>query len=294
MASITFKTVVFSSFATGLLGLALAIPGYLRDWNEFKVCEGGLFGFFETCQVKPYLLEVQPPKNAKLVDTHLGDPLTKIFGISLAVISFPLAAYASREMAEYHEEEEIHESIAKLASVENAIGKHSIDNKISLEGYEAMKAIDMANTIDAFRATYFQEASADELDSMIESDQLKIQQMQNYKRLEFDVESQEEGISDPKHISEGISDPKHISEGISDLKQPQDDVSSNSETVISRFTRFNLSRDEAIAEVLRLRNEMKMNQTEIIKYLWDAKPGENEAYRKALTEYKELTKDDSQ
>ncbi|MFH7024028.1 MAG: hypothetical protein ACHBN1_01120 [Heteroscytonema crispum UTEX LB 1556] len=58
-----------------------------------------------------------------------------------------------------------------------------------------------------------------------------------------------------------------------------------------RFTRFALLRNEAIAEILRLRNEMNLNQTHIIRILWDARPGENEAYRNAVSEYKQLMAD---
>lgn len=58
-----------------------------------------------------------------------------------------------------------------------------------------------------------------------------------------------------------------------------------------RFTRFGLLRNEAIAEILRLRNEMNLNQTNIIRILWDARPGENEAYRNAVSEYKDLMAD---
>jgi hypothetical protein len=43
-----------------------------------------------------------------------------------------------------------------------------------------------------------------------------------------------------------------------------------------------------VAEIERLRNELKMNQTNIIKFLWGAKPGDNEAYRNAVSQYKEL------
>ncbi len=68
-------------------------------------------------------------------------------------------------------------------------------------------------------------------------------------------------------------------------KQPTDEDSSTTEP---RFTKFNLSREQAISEIKRLRNEMKLSQTNIIKFLWDAKPGENEAYRNAVSEYKEL------
>jgi hypothetical protein len=71
-------------------------------------------------------------------------------------------------------------------------------------------------------------------------------------------------------------------------KQPPRNESSAQE---KRFTRFNLTQVEAKAEILRLRNA-KHNQTQIIKILWDAKPGENEAYKQALTEYKQLISDE--
>ncbi|MBW4565835.1 MAG: ATP-binding protein [Mojavia pulchra JT2-VF2] len=71
-------------------------------------------------------------------------------------------------------------------------------------------------------------------------------------------------------------------------KQPSGKESSAQE---KRFTRFNLTQVEAKAEILRLRNA-KHNQTQIIKILWDAKPGENEAYKQALTEYKQLISDE--
>jgi hypothetical protein len=69
---------------------------------------------------------------------------------------------------------------------------------------------------------------------------------------------------------------------------PKEPEGNDSSTTEQRFTRFNLTRIQAIAEIQRLRNELKMNQTSIIKFLWGAKPGENEAYRNAVSEYKEL------
>lgn len=69
-------------------------------------------------------------------------------------------------------------------------------------------------------------------------------------------------------------------------KQP---IGEDSSTTEPRFTRLNLSREQAISEIKRLRNEMKLSQTNIIKFLWDAKPGDNETYRNAISEYKELS-----
>ncbi len=81
-----------------------------------------------------------------------------------------------------------------------------------------------------------------------------------------------------------------ISESFQDVKRPEGEESSDLESVY--FTPMNLSREAATELVLRLKREMKHNQTEIISLLWNAKPGVTKAYKKALAEYKELTKDE--
>lgn len=59
------------------------------------------------------------------------------------------------------------------------------------------------------------------------------------------------------------------------------------------FTSLNLTKSAATQLVLKLRYESPQhNQTEIIWMLWNAKPGTSRAYKKALKEYKDLTKDD--
>lgn len=57
-----------------------------------------------------------------------------------------------------------------------------------------------------------------------------------------------------------------------------------SETV---YTPLKLSKTEALENITKLRNA-KLTQTDIIKILWRAKPGDNEPYKTALDEYKEL------
>lgn len=80
-------------------------------------------------------------------------------------------------------------------------------------------------------------------------------------------------------------DPETVKRGDETVKRPDsNDFSAENR----RFTRFNLTRNEAKAEILRLRNEMNINQTEIIKMLWNARPGNTETYRNAVSEYKEL------
>ncbi len=55
------------------------------------------------------------------------------------------------------------------------------------------------------------------------------------------------------------------------------------------FTPLKLPKNEAQDSVKKLRNA-KLNQTDIIKILWGAKPGDNEPYKNAIDEYKELSK----
>ncbi|MFL9458009.1 hypothetical protein AB0758_44170, partial [Tolypothrix bouteillei VB521301_2] len=79
----------------------------------------------------------------------------------------------------------------------------------------------------------------------------------------------------------------------SEMTKPAEinNVGNQPEHFTKRFTRFNFARNEAIEEINRLRNEMKMNQTNIIKTLWGAKPGDNDAYRNAVSEFRELMGD---
>jgi len=54
------------------------------------------------------------------------------------------------------------------------------------------------------------------------------------------------------------------------------------------FTSLKLDQNAARTLVLKLRNETKLNQTEIIWILWNARPGKTKTYETALSEYKEL------
>jgi hypothetical protein len=73
------------------------------------------------------------------------------------------------------------------------------------------------------------------------------------------------------------------------MKRPDSNESAD-ETVVY-FTSFKLDRARAIELILKLKNEMKHNQTEIIWMLWNARPGKTKAYEMAVSEYKELLKD---
>lgn len=57
------------------------------------------------------------------------------------------------------------------------------------------------------------------------------------------------------------------------------------------FTNLKLDYSRARELVLKLRNEMKHNQSEIIWMLWNARPGKTKSYETALSEYKELLKE---
>lgn len=72
----------------------------------------------------------------------------------------------------------------------------------------------------------------------------------------------------------------------SETAKSEVNISSDGEN--RRFTRFRFLKSEAKAEILRLRNEMSFNQTEIIKMLWGEKPGSSLGYQNAVSEFKEL------
>lgn len=57
------------------------------------------------------------------------------------------------------------------------------------------------------------------------------------------------------------------------------------------FTNLKLDYARARELVLKLRNEMKHNQSEIIWMLWNARPGKTKSYETALSEYKKLLKE---
>lgn len=96
-------------------------------------------------------------------------------------------------------------------------------------------------------------------------------------KMEFDL-----GKSEPE--SETVSD------GFHSVKQPDSNTCSGLDVVY--FTALKLEKARAIELILKLKNEMKHTQTEIIWMLWNARPGKTKAYDSALAEYKELTKEE--
>ncbi|MBE9235842.1 type IV secretion system DNA-binding domain-containing protein [Anabaena aphanizomenioides LEGE 00250] len=68
-----------------------------------------------------------------------------------------------------------------------------------------------------------------------------------------------------------------------------DDTAALSTDKKDYFGRFGMTRNEILEEIDKLRNEMKLSQTQILKILWGAKPGDNEAYKNAVSEFKQLT-----
>jgi hypothetical protein len=77
-----------------------------------------------------------------------------------------------------------------------------------------------------------------------------------------------------------------VSDEFQNVKQPHSSNSSDSDAVY--FTALKLDRARAIELILKLKNEMKHTQTEIIWMLWNARPGKTKAYETAVSEYKEL------
>jgi hypothetical protein len=81
-------------------------------------------------------------------------------------------------------------------------------------------------------------------------------------------------------------EPETVSDDSQGVKQPHSSNSSDSNAVY--FTALKLDRARAIELILKLKNEMKHTQTEIIWMLWNARPGKTKAYETAVSEYKEL------
>lgn len=185
MAQFSVREIAVGSFGMGMIGLAIAIPGYLRDWNEYRICSS--IAGFESCAHRAYSFESPQPPGLKPVMRYFGEPLTKSLGIGLAVLAFPIAAYAAREMAEIKEFDETIESVIRRAAIQFEAQQRSIDNKVGADGYEAMKSYEMADIIDRFRETFRLDVTVDEIEAQLLADQQKLQQTQNYKALEFDV-----------------------------------------------------------------------------------------------------------
>ena len=187
MVKFSKREIAIGSFGMGIIGLAIAIPGYLRDWNEYLICTS-VVGL-ETCTHRAYSFQETQPLLMKPVIRYFADPLTKTLGIGLAVLAFPIAGYAAREMAEIREFDETIESVNKLAAIQEEIQQRSIDNKVGADGYEAMKSYEMADIVDRFRETFRQDVTIDDIEAQLEASQQKLQQTQNYKALEFDVKT---------------------------------------------------------------------------------------------------------
>jgi len=77
-----------------------------------------------------------------------------------------------------------------------------------------------------------------------------------------------------------------VSDGFQSVKQSDSNGSSGLDVVY--FTALKLEKARAIELILKLKNEMKHTQTEIIWMLWNARPGKTKAYETAVAEYKEL------
>lgn len=70
------------------------------------------------------------------------------------------------------------------------------------------------------------------------------------------------------------------------LNQPQDNASPEDE---ERFTSLNLTKNQAIEVIQKLRSEL--NQTQTIEKLWECKKGGSEAWKRAYAQFKNLTEE---
>lgn len=185
---ITYKEAALITFAFGVIGLSAAIPGYLKDWNEYKICKN--IATFEVCENRAYTL-VEPQPRMEPTQRHFGRPIIKIMGIFVAVISFPLSAYAAKEQSENCEYQETLESIEKLTSIQSEIRQKEIDNRVGDDAYEAMKSIEQADLIDRFNQSFYSEVTIEDIEAEEEAEQQKLKQIQEYKQLEFAQKSKD-------------------------------------------------------------------------------------------------------
>jgi hypothetical protein len=84
-----------------------------------------------------------------------------------------------------------------------------------------------------------------------------------------------------------LSKPELSEPGAEPLNRRHDGNDSDSKP---RFTPMDLTREQALKLIQRLRTEL--NQTQIIERLWECKKGGSEAWKKAYAEFKELTKEE--
>ncbi len=200
LKNLTYKEVAIGSFAVGILGLAIAVPGYLKTWNEYKVCHSKYICIHEA-------YEVTDPRQPRLEpeETYIGQPLQKVVGVGLALAGFVIAAITAKETAENAEYWETSDALEKTAALQNQAQKHAIDNRIGADTYEAMKAIENASLIDEFRETFFIPVTAEEIEAQIDAEQQaldakrqqQLQQVQNqtqnlpsdYREMEFEVDA---------------------------------------------------------------------------------------------------------
>jgi hypothetical protein len=85
-------------------------------------------------------------------------------------------------------------------------------------------------------------------------------------------------LLDCNELSEPVIEP---------LNQPHDNVLTVDE---ERFTSLNLTKNQAIELIRRLRTEL--NQTQTIEKLWECKKGGSEAWKRAYAQFNTLAKDE--
>jgi hypothetical protein len=85
--------------------------------------------------------------------------------------------------------------------------------------------------------------------------------------------------------SEPISEPAEPTvQSVQPLNRPHSEELEDSEQL---FTRLNLSREQALGLIKKLKTEL--NQTQIIEKLWECKKGGSKAWNEAYAQFKELT-----
>jgi len=110
---------------------------------------------------------------------------------------------------------------------------------------------------------------------------------------EFRLSEKLEDDGDVRDSLERLYELEEVKEEIDDMIEMKSQEDSElEESEIIYYTALRLNKKNAIELIYKLKVEMKHTQTQIIWMLWNAKPGVTKAYKNAVSEYKELMRDE--
>jgi hypothetical protein len=134
---------------------------------------------------------------------------------------------------------------------------------------------------------YIQKSNIDFTDREIEEDLI----FRDSKEFRLSDSLEDEDIRDSLERLYELEEEKEEINDIIEVKSQENSELEDSEIIY--YTALRLNRKNAIELIRKLKIEMKHTQTQIIWILWNAKPGVTKSYKNAVSEYKELMKDET-